>query len=305
MRVAMWVDMEGASRITDHRECWPAFPQYWDSGRPKLTADVVAAAQGLLDGGVSEIVVVNAHGLGWPNLLSEEFPDGAVPADDRSWNEEIDAILQVGFHARYGTSDGFLSHTMLPDLAFAVDGVSVTESHIWSWVAGVPLLGIVGDDALERQLDSGLEGTPFLAAKHSSSRTVTRPAHQRPEDGADAVRSFARNCAMDAGRRPPTLPSRFEVSVSMPSSAADRVNEGGGLVRTGSSTLTIEAEDWPKDVQPAVEAAMGAMVGPFFEAQGDLDLSSRAAMEQQDPDALERLRGFFAQWIGADGGAEL
>jgi hypothetical protein len=50
---------------------------------------------------------------------------------------------------------------------------------------------------------------------------------------------------------------------------------------------------------------MGAVVGPFFEAQGDLDLSSRAAMEQQDPDALERLRGFFAQWIGADGGAEL
>ncbi|MFL5738402.1 MAG: M55 family metallopeptidase [Actinomycetota bacterium] len=298
MKIALWVDMEGASAITDHRECWPAFEEYWESGRPKLMSDVVAAARGLLEGGIDDVVVVNAHGVGWPNLLADELPRGAQPADDRSWNEGIDAIFQVGFHARAGTPVGFVSHTMVPDLAIAVDGAPVTESHIWSWVAGVPLLGVVGDDALETQLDHSLEGTAFLAAKHSTGRTHTRPAHEDADEGAEAITSFARRCARDGTGPVATLPPRFTVSLSLPPEAADRVDGENGMRRADPSTLTLEAEDWVSDVQPAVETAMGAALGPFFEAQGDLDLSSRAALESQDPDALERLRGYFERWAG-------
>jgi D-amino peptidase len=79
MRVLLWADMEGMSRIADHRECWPEFPPYWQTGRRTFTGEVVAAATGLLHGGASAVLVVNGHGLGWPNVLWDELPERVAP----------------------------------------------------------------------------------------------------------------------------------------------------------------------------------------------------------------------------------
>ena len=51
MRVLVLADMDGVAQITDRRECWPACPEYWRTGRGKATADAAAAAAGLLVGG--------------------------------------------------------------------------------------------------------------------------------------------------------------------------------------------------------------------------------------------------------------
>jgi hypothetical protein len=45
---------------------------------------------------------------------------------------------------------------------------------------------------------------------------------------------------------------------------------------------------------------MGAALQPLFAAQADLDLSSEAAMNQQDPGKLQRFRGFFEDRVQAD-----
>ena len=37
----------------------------------------------------------------------------------------------------------------------------------------------------------------------------------------------------------------------------------------GRHSLTKEAEDWGRDAQPALEAAMGAALQPLFAAQAD------------------------------------
>jgi hypothetical protein len=44
VRILLQTDMEGVSWLTDHRGIWPVFPEYWRTGRPRLTADMVAAA---------------------------------------------------------------------------------------------------------------------------------------------------------------------------------------------------------------------------------------------------------------------
>lgn len=90
--------------------------------------------------------------------------------------KSFDALFQVGFHARAGTPNGFVSHTMVPGLRVAGDGAPVTESHIWARLAGLPVLGIAGDAALGGQLDGILRGTPFLAVKRSVSRTENTPS---------------------------------------------------------------------------------------------------------------------------------
>src|SRR5690606_36348663 len=153
-RVLLLADMEGISWIDDYRQCWPIYPEYWQTGRATMTADVAAAARGLLDGGASEVLVVNGHGFGYPNILEADLPAGARLLEEDEVNPmlrsgEFDATLQVGRHARCGTKHGFMSHTQTPDFRVAIDGAPITESHINAWRANRPLLGVIGDAALE------------------------------------------------------------------------------------------------------------------------------------------------------------
>ena len=301
MRVSLWLDMEGASRIDDHRECWPPFSQYWEAGRSKLTDDVVAVASGLLEGGATEVVVVNAHGFGWPNVLWDQLPDGAFPAGD-DWNV-ADAMFQVGFHSRYGTADGFVSHTMVPRLEVQVDGRPVTESHIWAWVMGVPLLGVTGDAALESELDGSLHGTRFLAVKRSTSRSDTSTLFPTREASVQALRAFARECVQADAPAPASLLPRFEVTFSLDPARTEQVVGHHGLVRESAGVLSLEAEDFAREAYPALEAVMEAAMAPFFEAQGDLDVTSEEALARQDPVGVEQLRRFFTDWMDEESGA--
>ena len=153
MRVAVVFDMEGTSHITDLREPFPTYREYWETGRAKLTDDIVAATRGLLAGGATEVWIYNHHGAGeveWPNVIVERLPDGTRLAED--WNklemrDHVDAMFQVGAHARGGNAS-FLSHTILPGLRLRLDGELLSESHWWAWTGNVPVLGIVGSGEL-------------------------------------------------------------------------------------------------------------------------------------------------------------
>jgi D-amino peptidase len=299
MRVVLWMDMEGAAQVVDHRECWPAFPQYWQSGRRAITDETAAAARGLLDGGASEVLVVNGHGLGWPNLIWDDLPEGVRPADDNAWNEGFDAMFQIGFHARAGTPDAFMAHTMVPGLAVNIDGASVTESHIWARLVGVPVLGVAGDAALADQLDGILQGTPFLPVKHADSRGRASPVNPDRERSLEAVREFAARCA-EAGPRPLDLAGQVDVTMVLDPELATAAEGRAGLVTRAPGVLGRMAEDGACDAQPALEAAINAALQPLLTAQGDLDLSSEDAMLRADPPGLERCRRFFVEWSEAD-----
>lgn len=288
--------MEGMSRVTDHRECWPAFAEYWDIGRQKFTDEVKAAAAGLLDGGASAVYVVNAHGLGWPNILWSELPDGATQAAESEWSRGFDAAFMVGFHARVGTSDGFISHTMVPGLTVNVDGRPVTEPHIWAWLEEIPMLGVVGDRALAGQLDGFLAQTPFLAVKDSSSRTETVPAHASVAESHAAIRDFASNCAKRP-LIPLELPDEFVFEARLDPALAPLADGQAGLALAADGVLTKEGSVWSRDAYPALQAAMSASLQPFFAAQGDIDVSTPEAFRHQDPVRLESFQAFFTDWV--------
>lgn len=302
MRVLLVADMEGVSRIVDHRECWVAFPEYWATGRARMTADVVAAAQGLLDGGANRVVVASSHGIGgWPNLLTGQFPDGCELLEDPGGPGDIDAQFHVGYHARCGTMDGFVSHTFVPDLRMKVEGRLITENHHNAWTYAVPLLGVTGDTALGPQLDGALAGTPFLAVKRSASRTATHPVAPTPERSAGDIRAFARSCISNwRARHEPSLPETFTVSFSMPPDLAGILPVADhGLERVGPSVLRIEARSWGDEVRPAWLAVIGAAIAPLLAAQGALDLSSEDAMRAQSPADLNRYRRYFDDWLSS------
>ena len=78
MRVVLSVDMEGISQLTEPREILSCRPEYWATGKPRMEADTAAAAQGLLEAGADEVIVLDNHGSGNPqNVSPESLPAGS------------------------------------------------------------------------------------------------------------------------------------------------------------------------------------------------------------------------------------
>lgn len=302
-RVLLIADMEGTSQIDDYRECWPIYPEYWKTGRQKLMADINAALAGLIDGGATEVGIINGHGFGYPNIIVDELPEGCTLIDDDRINATLqgdayDVTLQIGRHARCGNKNGFMSHTQTPDFRVSIDGNLVTESHINAWRANLPLLGVIGDAALEPELDGALKGTPFMAVKHADSRVDVSPIHSSPDDSAAAIRAFAAWCVANGEKREaPKLADRFIFSCCLSGALADLAVDRYGLLRTSPSVLVKSCTDWWTEAEPALQAGMAASMQPWLAAWRGVDFSSLDILEQQDPRRLERARAFIDEWM--------
>ncbi len=266
MLVAVSVDMEGASQLRSVREIWGCMPEYWETGKPRLEADVSAACEGLLAGGASELVVLDNHGGNTVNVSPESLPHGARL---ETWHvyelreHGVDAMFQVGYHARGGV-DGFLSHTYMPGLRLRVGDQLLSESHVRAWAGEVPLLGIVGNDLHQQTLGS-LEGIPYLVVQESAGRDAMSPVFADPHDGLDAIRSFAQACVRDgASARSITAPIGVTFEASMPN-GREVVEQmaGAGWARVGDVEFAVELETW-RDSRDALAAAMNAALAPFM-----------------------------------------
>jgi D-amino peptidase len=149
MRVVLSSDMEGISQLRTAREIVAVCPEYWLTGRPGYEAEVAAACEGLLDGGATEVVVLDNHASGNPaNLTADALPRGARLESWNVWDvpqHGVDAMLQVGYHARGGI-DGFLSHTYAFALRLRCGDELISESHGRAWAARTRLIGIIGND---------------------------------------------------------------------------------------------------------------------------------------------------------------
>lgn len=285
MRVVIVCDMEGTAQIEGYTETVPIYPEYWRSGRQKLTSDVVAAALGLIDGGASEVAVINHHGAGetgWPNIIVEALPPGVTYAED--WNEQhlpehADAMFQVGCHAR-GGSPSFFSHTILPGLRLRLTGELLSESHWWALTGSAPVLGIVGSEALGADLGF-LSGVPFLAVQGGTDRMTPKPLFGSQAASVAAIRTFARTAIGEAGMQAPFAPRDFVLELSIQNGDdAARALEAAGWTRTSRTEFRIEAPTWRGEGEPviaAIEAAIGAAWEPYSAAFAGLDASSESS----------------------------
>jgi D-aminopeptidase len=279
MRVVLSADMEGISQISSLREILATCPEYWDAGRAKLTADVAAAAEGLLAGGADEVVVLDNHASGNPeNLLADRFPSRVRV---ETWNvfdlpdHHVDAMLQGGYHPA-GGRDGFAPHSYIPGLRLRVGDVEVSESHGRAWAAGVPLLGVTGHAEHGRRLGA-LGDVPFLAVQDGNDRLTAHGLFDDADAGLAAIHDFARASVAAVGR--------VDAAVA----------PEGDFVATldGRPLLRVPLGTWA-DAREPLATAMAAALEPFAKLMGPLDLSSRDALSTQPADALNAVADRFA-----------
>ena len=289
--------MEGASQLRSVREIWGCLPEYWQTGKPRLEDDVAAVSEGLLAGGASELVVLDNHGGNAVNVSAESLPAGARLETWRDFDlldHEVDATFQVGYHARGGV-DGFLSHTYVPGLRLRAGGELISESHTRAWAAGVPLLGITGND-LHRETLGALSETPFLVTQTSIGRGGMSPVWDEPHDGRTALREFAERCLRDAASAP-TVPEptdvTFEASMPNGSEVADQMLDAS-WTRSGEVEYSAQLRIW-RDARELLAAAMNAALVPFLPYWlGAFESAEGAAAADQG--RVEQLRLIFDAW---------
>src|SRR5947208_14235030 len=205
MRVHVSSDMEGVSGIVKWQQTTGGDPMY-EEGRRLYTEEINAAVRGAKAAGATEIVVMDCHGAGGAWSFNSLVPELLDPACEfvvqEQWteytkllSEGCDAALFVGMHAKAGTPDGVLSHTVSGqawrELRF--NGVAVGETGINAALCGhwgCPVLLVTGDDAVCREARDLLgPGLTTVAVKTGLGRFSARQlpalrARELIEEGA-------------------------------------------------------------------------------------------------------------------------
>src|SRR5438128_11193155 len=200
--------MEGVSGIVKWKQTTGGDPMY-EEGRRLYTQEINAAVRGAKAAGAKEIVVMDCHGAGkhWDfnSLIPEELDPACEFVVQQEWTEYTelleqgcDAALFVAMHAKAGTPDGVMSHTVSGqawrDLQF--NGTSVGETGINAALCGTwgcPVLLVTGDDAVCREatelLGDGLTTVSVKRGISGRSAKMLTPARAREliEHGAKSA----------------------------------------------------------------------------------------------------------------------
>src|ERR687898_3277689 len=190
MRVMVISDMEGVAGITKWEQTDGGEALY-EEGRKLYTEEINAAVRGATAAGATEILVMDCHGAGkgWTfnSLIAEDLDPACEFVVQDEWTEYTeflesgcDAALFVGMHARAGTGDGVMNHTIsgrdFQNLWF--NGALVGETGINAALCGnwgCPVLLVTGDDASCREGKALLgEGLTTVAVKRAFASGAAR-----------------------------------------------------------------------------------------------------------------------------------
>ena len=257
MHVFISCDMEGATGIVHPDQLLNRGYDY-ARARTFLTGDVAAACEGALAAGATRVVVCDGHGS-MRNLLIEELPEAVEvvigPASSRmlcqceGLDEDFDAVLFVGYHARNGTPGAVLPHTWVGSLVheITVNGTVFGETALNAAIAGhfgVPVVMVAGDAAVVREAGEILPEAEMVSTKQAVGRASA--ICRTPGWTRKAIRAAAEK-ALRRKRRPKPFVVKTPVVVSIgfhDVRMADRAMKRPLLERAGPRSVAFSRPDF-------------------------------------------------------------
>lgn len=163
MKVFISADMEGVAAVASREEVTKGEADYTPAQR-QMTNEVVAACEGALAAGATEVWIKDAHWTG-RNIDPERLPPQARLV--RGWSghpfsmvQGLDSgfagVMMVGYHSAAGRGGNPLAHTLSGRLIgkIEINGEVASEFLIYSYAAamvGVPVWVLTGDGDLCRE----------------------------------------------------------------------------------------------------------------------------------------------------------
>ena len=222
MKVYISVDIEGVAGITHWDEATKRKPSYGEY-REQMTAEAVAASEGTLNAGATEIIVKDAHGTG-RNILPERLPEGTRLI--RGWSgdpqlmvefldDSYDALAMVGYHAAASAGGNPLAHTITGKVAKMLINGQVTSEFMLSRdcgaLHGVPTVFLAGDQTLCDSATAMNSATHTVATKHCAGGSTTSV---HPNVATAMIRDgMAAALADDAAKKLLPLADSFELEL--------------------------------------------------------------------------------------------
>ena len=262
MRVLIMSDMEGVSGIVVWDQVMGGAPMF-EEGRVLYTEEINAAVRGAKAAGATEIVVVDCHGAGGSWTFNSLIPEKLDPACEwvahhgwgryeAMWETGCDACLLIGMHARNGTPDGVLCHTISSvqyrNLWFNEELVGETGVNAaLNGSYGVPVALVTGDAAVCREAKELLgETLPTLAVKQGLSRFSARQIP--PVRARRLIERATREALLNMNLTPvtpyvPDTPTTIKIELASVDKLSDFKGRPGVEI-TGGLTVESRAEDW-------------------------------------------------------------
>jgi D-amino peptidase len=196
--------MEGVACIESWEQVTGGNPMFSEC-RVLFTEEMNAAVRGARAGGADAIIAIDCHGAGggwsFKSLVPEMLDPGAEWVLGHPWakyvaplEQGVDAVMFVGAHARAGSPNGVLSHTVSSEAWYNayINDVPVGESGILAALCGVwnaPAVFVAGDtatcDEVRELLGDGVVTAPVkVGLSRFSARSVApSKARQLIEEG--------------------------------------------------------------------------------------------------------------------------
>ena len=257
LKIFISVDMEGISNIVHGDQTTPGTAEYAD-GRKWMAQDVNAAVEAALAAGATEVVVNDSHGS-MRNIDPDDLHPRAVLISGSpkplSMMQGIDgsfaACFLIGYHAKAGTADAILDHTISGSVVRHVklNGVEMPELGLNAAIAGyygVPVVLVTGDTAVCRQAGEVLgQDVATVAVKEAYGRLAAKLVPM-----AEARRMIADGVRAALGRLPglkpfkPASPYRFELGYHVSAQADMGAMLLPKIERVDARTLAFVADDY-------------------------------------------------------------
>lgn len=304
-KVLILGDIEGVTGVDDWRQIFSSHTGYGAACR-EYAADVNAVVRGLRAGGAAEVLLVDTHAAG-TNLAGQELigcrafeQPSILGRIETAFDEGVDALVLLGFHAAAGTSDGFVPHSFSPATRSWIDGDIAGEPAFYALLAGargVPTVLITGDAQTIDQLHLFAPAAYSVQTKTSHSPwsatsfdlAVTRETIERT--AADAYRG--RNAIAPSVRQPMTVTVEAQNDV-----AATLIAGIPGMVRAGDLTSSYTGawpEVWRAFVTANSLAALSAAAGgSWYYGPIDGSLVQRLSLAAGKDAVVAASGGFFA-----------
>ena len=242
-----------------------------------MTADVAAAAGGLLAAGADEVVVLDNHGSGNPeNMLGDELPDGRPARDLERLRPPVARGRRPppGRLPRPGRCAGVhLAHLRARAAAAGRRRADRREPR-----SGLGVRRAAARDRRERRAraDARVAGRHSVPRRPADGRDRHASRLRRETPAGRSLRSPRRPCARAAACRSAPCDLLFEASLA--GRRADPDPQRRRLAAQSETEFAVELASW-RDAREPLAAAMGAAIVPWLRYFAGFDLTSQAAAE--------------------------